>query len=248
MACCSTNKAVHDHKRDESLWSCFKHELMHHLPYATMSVALALMIVSLINVFFDSGIVACTLPAAHNHVHGAMCNHSHSSGMDVLFHSFHFMHILFATTGTMITFYRYSKRFFMGILIGSVSSMIFCTLSDILLPYVAGSMLGVQMELHICFATELANIVPFLLVGLINGIVMSYSDEYMTEQNSLTLHFWHTFISAMASIFYAIGHGLPNYYDHLGMFFMLMVVAVIIPCTLSDVVAPILFARATDTK
>jgi hypothetical protein len=32
------------------------------------------------------------------------------------------------------------------------------------------------------------------------------------------------------------------------MFFMLMVVAVIIPCTLSDVVAPILFARMTDTK
>ena len=104
------------------------------------------------------------------------------------------------------------------------------------------------MELHICFSSELANVLPFLCIGLVNGVIMSKSEKFLSEENSLFLHFWHTFISALASIFYALGHGLPNYYDHFGLFFLLMVIAVVLPCTLSDVIAPILFARMIQKK
>lgn len=248
MSCCSSSsKSSHIHPIKD-LFKVFKEELQHHLPIATMSVAMAIMIISFINVFFEHGIVACTVADMHSmtdHVHDS-CNHT--SGMDVLFHSFHFIHILFATSGTMLTFYRYSNSKFLGVFIGAISALVFCTFSDILLPYTAGSLLGVNMDLHICFSSELSNVLPFLFIGLLNGVIMSKSEKFLTEENSLFLHFWHTFISALASIFYALGHGLPNYYDHFGLFFLLMIVAVVLPCTLSDVVAPILFARMIQKK
>jgi hypothetical protein len=232
----------HDHGNQTMLQS-FYHELLHHFPYATLSVALALMLLTLIMVFFDGGITA--------HQAISACSHegcSHTSGLDILFHSFHFIHILFATSGTIVTFRRYSENILAGLLVGTLSSMIFCTLSDVLLPYVAGRLLGIEMDLHICFATELSNILPFLFVGLFNGWVMTQLPEFRTQENSLFLHFLHTFISAMASIFYAVGHGLSDFYSYFGMFYLLMVVAVIIPCTLSDVIAPIFFAQFVSKK
>ena len=226
----------------------FMHELAHHLPYGTLSVACALMLISLIDVFFASGIVEATLSTHSHTIESASTCCGSSSRMDILFHSFHFVHTLFAVSGSMITFYRYSKNVLAGAIIGMISSSIFCTLSDILLPYAAGALLGVSMDLHICFFSELENILPFLLVGVLNGLVMNYVKDFKTEKNSLQLHFFHTFISAMASVFYAVGHGLPNFHAHFGIFFLLMLVAVVLPCTLADVVVPIVFARIFRTK
>ena len=219
----------------QDLWKSFQHELLHHFPYATLSVSLALMLLTLITVLFYSGTDA-TQGAAQEY------------GLDVLFHSFHFIHILFAVSGTIITFSRYSDRIVYGVVAGMLSAIVFCTFSDVLLPYVAGTLLGVDMELHICFGSELLNILPFLIIGVINGWAMSQVEEFRTSQSSLVLHFIHTFISAMASIFYAVGHGLSDFYAHFGMFFLLMVIAVIVPCTLSDVVAPMVFANFLQNR
>ncbi len=232
----------HNHE-NQSIMQSFYHELLHHFPYATLSVALALMLLTIMTVCVDmtSGVHAAVAACAEG-----CCGHA--SSLDILFHSFHFIHILFATSGTIVTFRRYSDKMFMGLLVGVLSSMVFCTLSDVLLPYIAGRLLGVEMDLHICFASELSNILPFLCVGLFNGWVMTQLAEFRTQENSLFLHFLHTFISAMASIFYAVGHGLSDFYSYFGMFYLLMVVAVIIPCTLSDVIAPIFFAKFTNKK
>ncbi|MBP9764844.1 hypothetical protein KBD08_00725 [Candidatus Babeliales bacterium] len=232
------------HISRKSIWEIFSHELVHHLPYGTVSVALALMLLSMISVLFGLSNIC----SHHTHDHAIHDACSMLSGMDVLFHSFHFAHILFAASGTMVTFYRYSRNIVAGIIVGVVSSVIFCTLADILLPYAAGRLLGVSMELHICFRSELANIIPFLAIGVINGIIIPRGKEGHTEHHSVSLHIIHTFISAMASIFYAIGHGLENFHDYLGMFFVLMLIAVVIPCTLSDVVVPILWARMVNKK
>lgn len=234
------------HVSHKSIWDIFSHELMHHLPYGTLSVACALMVLSMVSVFFVPDAHALAHHAAgHAHDHGSC---GMVSGMDILFHSFHFTHILFAASGAMVTFYRYSKNVVAGVIAGVVSSVVFCTLSDILLPYAAGTLLGVSMELHICFSSELTNILPFLFVGVINGLIISRGKEEHAEQHSVSLHFFHTFISAMASIFYAIGHGLSDFHAYFGMFFMLMLVAIVIPCTLSDVVVPIVWARMVQKK
>lgn len=227
----------------------FMHELFHHLPYATVAVACALMLVSVLAMFLREEIAhAATVAHSHmSHSHTGCCG-GHNSVMDILFHVFHFIHILFAVSGSMVTFYRYSTRVVMGVVVGVVTSVLFCTLSDVLVPYLAGLLMGIDMDLHICFFSEMPNIAPFLVVGAINGLVMFYVKEFKTGQNSLNLHFLHIFISALASTFYAIGHGFADFHVHLGIFYLLILGAVVLPCTISDVVIPIIFARMVDKK
>lgn len=239
---CGSKSTLRDNK-----FKVFMHELAHHLPYATLSVACALMLLSLMDVFFFSDIVKSTMSS---HAHTGCCHgdHFHGSPMDLLFHAFHYTHILFAVSGVMLTFYRYSKRVIPGIIIGVISAATFCTFSDVLLPYVGGLFLGFNMNLHICFTSELSNILPFVVIGVLNGLVMFYIKELKTELNSLKLHFLHTFISAMASTFYAIGNGFSDFHTEFGMFFLMILVAVVIPCTLSDVIVPIVCAHFIGEK
>lgn len=233
--------------KKKNWWKIFTSELVHHFPYGTLSVAIAVMLLSLINVFFNGGISECVTTHVH-HVHDH-AHHVHSSGMDILFHTFHFIHIIYAASGAMLMYYKYTKKqLFKSILIGMISATTFCTLSDILLPYAAGMILGVEMNLHICFLSELGNIIPFLIVGIVNGVAMAKVYEKSKQSVSLQLHFFHTFISAMASIFYAVGNGLVDFHEHLGAFFSLMLIAVVLPCTLSDVAAPLFFARMLENE
>lgn len=238
---CSEIKDV----KSKSSKQIFLHELAHHLPYGTLAVASGLLFVSLLSVLFKSVFIA---PHMHEHVQDVVSSCSrgggfHGSNMDILFHTFHYTHILFAVSGTMMTFYRHAQRMFLGILVGVPSAMFFCTLSDVLLPYVAGQIFGMHMHLHICFYNELANILPFLIIGAINGVIMFYIQDFKAEGNSLQLHFAHTLVSTLASIFYAIGNGFHNFNEHFGLFFILILVAVVIPCTLADVVVPVIIAR-----
>ena len=57
---------------------------------------------------------------------------------------------------------------------GTISPAFFCMLSDILMPYVGGKILGVKMHLHICFVNEFSNIGLFLLIGLVTGLVLRF--------------------------------------------------------------------------
>lgn len=225
----------------------FVQELAHHLPYATLSVACALMILTVVDLLFKAGAVGSAL-SVHSHTACSSCCGGQPSVMDILFHSFHFIHILFAVSGAMMTYYRYSKNILTGMIVGVISASVFCTLSDVLLPYLAGTFLGISMELHICFFSELSNILPFLTIGALNGLVMSYIKDFHLAQHSLQLHFFHTFASAMACAFYAIGHGFSDYYAYFGIFFLLILGAVVLPCTLSDIVVPIVCARMIGKK
>ena len=84
-----TNHQTHEHC---SLTS----EIMCHLPYAIFSAALGLIVISFLNFF---GCFEAAVEHAHEHA-----GHSHGSGVFQLFHSFHFLHIVFAATGALITF------------------------------------------------------------------------------------------------------------------------------------------------
>jgi hypothetical protein len=208
----------------------FSAELMHHLPYAIFSVAVGMIILSLLD--YTSGWASL----------GQLARKDACAGYHMLFHSFHFLHILFAATGTIITFSRFSNSFANAVLIGLISPVIFCMLSDVLLPYLAGRLLGVPMELHICFHREFMNVVPFLGAGLLNGLVLRKHHSAMLPVFSLGSHVAHILISSLAGLFYMVSHGFDNWYPQMGLVFLFLVVAVVIPCTLSDVVVPMYWA------
>lgn len=211
----------------QALW----HELVEHLPYALIAVASGLGLLSFFTVFaFD------TMTPAMVH-----------KSADILFHNFHFMHIAFAATGVMVTFLRFSKNLFKGLLVGAVTTITFCLLSDVIVPYFGGNLLGVHMHFHFCFIDEIVNVAPFLFVGLLIGSILGmYSPhdhhKHDHDHHSVLFHTLHILTSTFASIFYLIAHGFVAWYAHIGMVFLITLVAVVLPCTLSDLVAPIFFA------
>jgi len=217
----------HDHIHDQAHGHSIMSELMCHFPYAIFSVAASLSILSFL-VYMTMGV---TDPALIR------------TNADTLFHSFHFIHIVFAATGVLISFFRFSKNIVKGILVGIVTTITFCSLSDAVIPYLAGRLLGVDMHFHLCFLTELHNILPFLIIGLANGVVMGLYHRSRSGFYSVFSHFFHILISSFASTFYIVSHGLLDWYSVIGMIFLFLIIAVVIPCTLSDVVIPMAAAR-----
>lgn len=226
----SNGDQAHSHEHGHTIYG----ELVCHLPYAIFASAFALAILSFISV-------------GHTDVK-RLCITAHG-----LFHSFHFMHIVFASTGTLITFFRFTPRtpgsFFGGVsktkalLVGIVSPMVFCTLSDAIIPYFSGMMMGVRMDFHLCFLTEWRNIIPFLVVGLVNGLILSGHHEGRRAVYSLFSHSVHILVSALASLFYLVAYGCTDWLDSIGMVFLFLIIAVVVPCSLSDIVVPMILAQ-----
>jgi hypothetical protein len=206
-------------------------EIICHFPYAVFSVAFSLIVLNFMD-FIAVGKDANVLEPI----------------WFGLFHSFHFMHITFAAVGTLLSFLKVSKNLFKGLIISAIMATGFCMLSDIIFPYVGGRLLGVSMTFHICFFHEFSNIFPFLIVGLLTGLALSRHDHGSKGVVGLWSHFAHIFISSLASSFYMVSNGFTDWASQIGYVFLVLIVAVVIPCTLSDVAAPMFLARMGKRK
>ena len=200
-----------------------------HFPYAAFSVAIGFIVLSLLYFvglnFTDPKLLR--------------------RGYHVLFHSFHYLHLVFAVTGTLVTFFRFSNKMVQGILVSLISPAFFCTISDVALPTLAGNLLGVPMHMHICFFKfhDCMNLLPFMFVGLIAGLALRRHHESSLGFFSLGSHFIHILISSLAALFYMVSYGFDKWAHSMGYLFFLLVIAVVVPCTISDIVVPMYFAR-----
>lgn len=198
-------------------------EILCHLPYAIFAVAFSLICMSLLSF----------MPTSE----------AYEAGCHRLFHNFHFLHLLFAATGTMLTFRRYSNNVILGLAVGFLVPAVFCTFSDAVLPYLGGTMLGLDMHLHFCFFAHLDTVLPFLFIGMLNGWAMSTHAKSLQLFYSIGFHVVHIFISSMASLLYLVSFGFTDWWTRMGFVFIFKIIAVLIPCTLSDIVVPMFFAR-----
>jgi len=208
-------------------------ELLCHLPYAIFSVAFGLIVLSCLQ-FVTSGM-------------SGQVSIPHKAAK-ALFHSFHFLHLIFAATGTVLMFLRFSTNKFLALIVGTLAPAVFCLLSDVVLPYLGGRLLGVPMHLHICFISEYQNVLPFLIIGIINGFAMSKHAPSNLAFYSIGSHFIHILVSSMASLLYLVSHGFVHWQSQMGIIFLFLLIAVLVPCTLSDVVVPMLFARSKGAR
>jgi hypothetical protein len=222
------------HSNGECGSSLIVQELMCHAPYAIFAVTTCLAVAlfwSFSSVGGVLGVAACM-------------------GARALFHGFHFIHIVFSATGVLVTFFRFSKKrnVLRGFVVGGITAASVCILSDTVLPYLGGRILGVPIEFHFCWLHELHNVIPFLLIGLCNGWILStHHTDRQTNYSALT-HTGHILASSFASLFYLISYGFVTWYANLGMVFLVLLVAVVVPCTMSDVVIPMLVARADGKR
>lgn len=193
-------------------------EFLCHFPYSLFAVALSLITLSLLG---------------YTDVSSGQAGKLHG-----LFHTLHFLHILFAGTSTVLAFRKHSKSFLGTLLVGSLVPALFCTLSDAIIPYFGGTMAGLHMHFHWCFVDHLGTVLPFLFMGVFNGLVMSTHEQNSQSFYSGSAHFAHIFISAFASTVYLVSHGFYNWSHHMGFVFVYLMIAVLIPCTIADVVVP----------
>jgi len=164
---------------------------------------------------------------------------------EAAFHTLHPLHVVLSALATTAMYRKYgSRKIWAAILIGYVGSIGIATLSDAIIPYLGGSLLGVEIEFHIPFIeTEK---MPFLGIEtwkLVNsaalaGIIIGY-----LRPTTKFPHLGHVFLSTWASLFYFTAFGIAPWIPLLPFIFLFLFLAVWLPCCISDIVFPLLFIR-----
>jgi hypothetical protein len=151
-----------------------------------------------------------------------------------VFHVMHPLHVLFSAIVTAGLYWRYKRRLVPSILIGYVGSIGIGTLSDILLPHLGGILVGAEMHaVHIGFIDHWYIVNPLALAGV--GVAL-------WRPHTKLPHMGHVLLSTWASMFYLTAHGEAVWLPLLPAIFAVLFVAVWVPCCLSDIVFPLLFA------
>jgi len=160
-----------------------------------------------------------------------------------LFHLFHPLHICLSAIATTSLFWRYERHLVRAITVGVLGTVIPCGLSDYVFPYVGGRLLGQAMQLHVCLVEHPQMFFPFLGLGIVAGF---WAEERLSGSH-LFSHGAHIFVSSAASLLYLISFGFTAWMTDVRLVFpafVTVVLAVWIPCCISDIVVPAASARA----
>jgi hypothetical protein len=199
-------------------------ELQIHLPYTIFSVTGGMVVLGILT------FVATLLKAQDI-----------SSPTQQLFHIFHPVHMLFSATATTAMFWRHERRLIKAAIIGFVGTVSICGISDIIIPYISGNLLGVKMHLHICIIEHPMLILPFVALGIFAGFIVP-----VEVKSTIFSHSAHVLVSSMASILYLVSFGLSDWILVSGLVLIYIVLAVMIPCCTSDIIFPLLLTKKIE--
>ncbi|HET6441574.1 MAG TPA: hypothetical protein VFH53_04285 [Phycisphaerae bacterium] len=199
-----------------------RQELFSHLPFSVFSTVGGMMLVAILAFLgapFYAGVTG-GLPAAFKN----------------LFHIFHPAHMLFSATATTAMFWKYERRFWKACIVGFLGAIVICGISDIFMPYLSGLLMGAPMEMHICILEHPQLVLPFTLVGIGTGFLAA---DHIVRATFFS-HAAHVLVSSAASLLYLVSFGLGDWFHQAGLVFIFVVLAVTIPCCVSDIVFPLL--------
>lgn len=151
-----------------------------------------------------------------------------------LFHIMHPAHLFVSAIVTSALFYKYKKRIFYALLVGLTGSIIIGSLSDIILPWLGGKSFGFDISFHLALIKEPFLIISSAIIGSFIGILTRFTK---------TPHFLHVFLSIFASLFYLTSFTTGLNIIQFILSIMIVFIAVLIPCCISDIVFPMLFVR-----
>ena len=155
-----------------------------------------------------------------------------------MFHLFHPLHICLSAIATTSLFWRYERHLIRALVVGSLGTIIPCGLSDYFFPYVGGLILGQPMKLHVCIVEHPQLFFPFLALGIVAGF---WAEERLASASHLFSHGAHVFVSGAASLLYLMSFGFTAWMTDVRFVFpafLIVVLAVWIPCCISDIVVP----------
>jgi len=161
------------------------------------------------------------------------------------FHILHPLHVLLSALTTTAMYRKYSHgKIWIALLIGYFGSIGIATLSDAIIPYLGGALLGIEIGFHLPFIeTEKIPFIGIEAWKLINsaalvGIIIGY-----LRPTTKLPHSGHVFLSTWASLFYFTAFGVASWLPLLPLIFLFLFLAVWLPCCVSDIVFPLLFIR-----
>ena len=161
------------------------------------------------------------------------------------FHILHPLHVILSALVTTAMYNKYGHRkIWAAVLIGYFGSVGIATISDAVIPYLGGALLGLEIEFHIPFMeTEKMPFIGIQTWILINsaalaGIIIGY-----LRPTTKIPHSGHVFLSTWASLFYFTAFGVARWLPLLPLVFLFLFLAVWLPCCVSDIVFPLLFTR-----
>jgi len=197
-------------------------ELKHHVPFTALGAASGIIIMAIL--------VLTNIP---------------SQTSQTAFHILHPLHVVFSALATTAMYRKYGERkIWVAVLIGYFGSIGIATLSDAIIPYLGGTLLGIEMEFHLPFAeTEkmpLLGVATWIVVNsaALIGILIGYLKP-MTKFP----HSGHVFLSTWASLFYFTAFGIARWLPLLPLIFVFLFLSVWLPCCISDIVFPLLFTK-----
>jgi len=161
------------------------------------------------------------------------------------FHTLHPLHVLLSALTTTAIYRKYgNSKIWAAVLIGYFGSIGIASLSDAVIPYLGGALLGIEIEFHLPFIE--AEKIPFIGIEtwkLVNsaalaGIIIGY-----LKPTTKLPHWGHVFLSTGASLFYFTAFGVAYWLPLLPLIFLFLFLAVWFPCCVSDIAFPLLFVR-----
>ncbi len=158
---------------------------------------------------------------------------------EAFFEILHPAHLLVSSIVTAAIYYKYKKSIFKSMIIGILGSIIIGSLSDVFFPWLGGITLGLKMEFHLPVIKEPFLIISTAIIGSILGIA--------TKITKIP-HFIHVFISVFASLFYIVSFSNGLLPIQFLLSTIIVFIAVLIPCCISDIVFPIIFSKENNTK
>ena len=157
----------------------------------------------------------------------------------IAFYSLHPIHVLLSALATTAMYARYKKcKLWQALLIGWTGSIGIATLSDVVVPYLGGSLLHIPMEFH----------VPFIEKWWINLMALAGVAICYRKPVTKMPHFGHVLLSTWASLFYFTAFGIADWVPLLPFIFLFLFLAVWIPCCTSDIVYPLLLVGKGKTS
>lgn len=153
---------------------------------------------------------------------------------EATFEALHPLHVLLSALVTTAMYRRYKRgKIWAAALIGWTGAITIGTLSDAMIPYLGGILLGAQMEFHVPFIEHW-----WISLVALAGVAIGY-----WRGSTRIPHFGHVLLSTWASLFYITAFGAADWIPLLPFIFLILFIAVWIPCCMSDVVYPLLFVR-----
>jgi len=151
------------------------------------------------------------------------------------FYILHPFHVVLSALVTTAMYKQHSKgKVWAVILVGFVGSIGIATLSDAVIPYLGGVLLNLEIEFHLGFIEKWWLVNPMALLGITIG--------YWKPTTKFP-HAGHVLLSTWASLFYFTAFGTANWIPLLPFIFLFLFLAVWVPCCMSDIIFPLLFAK-----